>query len=89
MYKCTTCAFTKKTYVEVGIHVVHEHFPQEKVPFLCTLCGVQKLSLTVSKETQEGEAHISWDEHNHDVYRNQTESRVHFWACVWGAQGTQ
>ena len=50
MYGCNTCAFMKKTRIEVGVHVVHEHFPPEKVPFLCTLCGAHKLSAKTAKE---------------------------------------
>ena len=34
--------------------MAHEHFPPEKVPFLCILCGVQKLSLkSVKKHKRE------------------------------------
>ena len=40
----------RKTSIEVGVHVVHKHFPPEKVPFLCTLCGTQKLSLKSAKK---------------------------------------
>ena len=40
----------KKTTVKVGVHVVHEHFPSMKVPFLCTLCGAQKLSAKTAKK---------------------------------------
>ena len=53
MYECNTCAFMKNTRVEVGVHVVHEHFPPEKVPFLCTLCGAQKLSAKTAKKHKE------------------------------------
>ena len=50
----------RKTSIEVGIHVVHEHFPPEKVPFLCTLCGVWKLSLKSAKKHKR-EKHPSAD----------------------------
>ena len=44
----------KKTRFKFGVHVVHEHFSPEKVPFLCTLCGAQKLSAkTVKKHKKE------------------------------------
>ena len=49
MYGCNTCAFMKKTRVKVGVHVVYKHFPLEKVLFLCTLCGAQKLSAKSAK----------------------------------------
>ena len=48
----------RKTSIEVGIHVVHEHFSPEKVPFLCILCGAQKLSLK-SAEKHKREKHPS------------------------------
>ena len=41
----------KKTRVEVGVHVVHEHFM--KVPPLCTLCGAWKLSAKSAKKHKE------------------------------------
>ena len=50
MFRCIICAFMRKTNVEVGIHVVHEHFLAEKVPFLCILCGARKLSLKSAKK---------------------------------------
>ena len=43
----------KKTRVEVGVHVVHEHFAPEKIPFLCTLCGAWKLSVKTAKKCKK------------------------------------
>ena len=50
MWGCNTCAFIKKTKVKVRVHVAHEHFPPEKVPFLCTMCDAQKLSAKTAKK---------------------------------------
>ena len=60
MYGCNTCAFMKKTRVKVGFHVVHKHFLPEKVPFLCTLCGAQKLNAKTAKKHKK-EKHPSSD----------------------------
>ena len=40
----------EKTRVKVWVHIVQEHFPPEKVPFLCTLCGAWKLSVKTAKK---------------------------------------
>ena len=76
MYKCTTCAFTKKTYIKVGIHVVHKHFPPEKVPFLCTLCGAQKLCLKSAKKHKR-EKHPSAEMNIMMIFTG-TKERVEF-----------
>ena len=76
MYKCTRCAFMRKTSIEVGIHVVHEHFPPEKVPFMCVLCNVQKLSLKSAKKHKR-EKHPS-AEMNITMMFMETKERVEF-----------
>ena len=76
MYRCTVCAFMRKTNVEVGIHVVHEHFPPGKVPFLCILCGAQKLSLKSAKKHKR-EKHSS-AEMNITMMFTGTKKRVEF-----------
>ena len=67
MYRCTICAFTRKTNVEVGIHVV---------PFLCILCGAQKLSLKSAKKHKR-EKHPS-AEMNVTMMFTGTKERVEF-----------
>ena len=76
MYKCTSCAFMRKTSIEVGIHVVHEHFPPEKAPFLCILCSAQKLSLKSVKKHKR-EKHLS-TEMNVTMMFTRTKERVEF-----------
>ena len=49
IYGCNTYDFMKKTRVEVGVHVVHEHFLPEKI-FICTQCGAWKLSAKTAKK---------------------------------------
>ena len=76
MYKCTRCAFMRKISIEVGIHVVHEHFPSEKIPFLCILCSAQKLSLYSAKKHKR-EKHPS-AEMNITMMFTGTKGRVEF-----------
>ena len=69
--------------------MVHEHFPPEKVLFLCTLCGVQKLSLKSAKKHKR-EKHPS-AEMNITMMFTGSKERVEF-TCEHvyeGAQGTQ
>ena len=53
MCGCNTHAFMKETRVEVGVHVVQEYFPPEKVSFLCTLCGAWKHSAKTAEKHKE------------------------------------
>ena len=76
MYKCTSCAFTRKTSVEVGIHMVHEHFPPEKVPFFCILCGAWKLSLKSAKKHKREKLPLA--EMNVTMMFTGTKERVEF-----------
>ena len=62
--------------MEVEIHVLHEHFPPEKVPFLCILCGAQKLSLKLAKKHKR-EKHPS-AEMNITMMFTGTKERVEF-----------
>ena len=66
----------RKTSIEVGIHVVHEHFPPEKAPFLCILCSAQKLSLKSAKKHKR-EKHPS-TEMNVTMMFTRTKERVEF-----------
>ena len=76
MYGCNTCAFMKKTRVEVWVDVVHKHFPPEKVPFLYTLCGAQKLSAQNAKK-HKNEKHPS-SKLNETMMFTGTKQKVEF-----------